>query len=101
MAITQLDELKALVGETIYTDEELTEILIATGSVNGAAAYVWRSKVTSSVGMVDISESGSSRKMSDVYNQNLSMAEYYAGLAENEGTVGGMRRGKVNYIERP
>lgn len=101
MALSTLDQLKALIGDTTYTDEELTEILVATDSVNAAAAYVWRTKTVSAVGLVDISESGSSRKMSDVYSQNMSMSEYYAGLAANEGTVGGMRRGRVNYIERP
>lgn len=103
MALTDIDELRSLVGDTSYTNEQLAEILVAKGSLNGAAAFIWQGKVTESVGLVDISESGSSRKMSGVHSQNLAMAEYYRGLAENtdDSAVNGRRRGRVGYIERP
>lgn len=104
MALTPVQELRSMVGDTNYSDQELAELIVAKdGSLNGAAAFIWQGKVTESVGLVDISESGSSRKMSNVHTQNLAMAEYYRGLADNDSdtAVNGRRRGRVGYIERP
>ena len=103
MALTPVQELRGMVGETSLSDEELSEILVAKGTLNAAAAYIWAQKVTNTVGLVDISESGSSRKMSNVHTQTMAMAEYYRTLAEGEDGLlpSGRRRGNVNYIERP
>lgn len=103
MALTAVQELRGMVGETSLSDVELQEIIVAKGTLNASAAYIWGLKSTESVGLVDISESGSTRKMSSVHQQTLAMAEYYRGLAD-EGDVetpNGRRRGRVNYIERP
>lgn len=98
-------QLRLMIGTTTFTDEELWTIYQSSGlSLNNTAAKIWEQKATNTVSLVDISESGSSRKMSDVHKQTVAMAEYYRKLANNEsgdGVSGGRRRGRVNYIERP
>lgn len=103
MALTEVQELRSMIGETELTDEQLAEIIAAKGTLNASAAYLWQARATESVGLVDISESGSTRKMSAIHEQNLAMAKMYKGLADDEtpSATGGRRRGRVNYIERP
>lgn len=66
-----------------WTDIILGEILDSTRNADGTANYnaagstAWRRKATSFSKMVDVSESGSSRKLSDLFKNALEMAKYY------------------------
>jgi hypothetical protein len=64
-----------------YTNAMLAALLIAEGSVNRAAASVWRSKAASASSLVDMTESGSSRRLSQLQDNALKMAA----LFEDEG----------------
>jgi hypothetical protein len=64
-----------------YTEIELGA-LIDSLTLNGAAAQLWRETASATTQLVDVSESGSSRKMSDVHRNALSMAGYYQGLVD-------------------
>lgn len=57
-----------------YSDEELSNRLDA-GTEYVVAFDIWTEKAASAAGLVDISEGGSSRKLGDVYEQALGMAE--------------------------
>lgn len=61
-----------------YTDDALSALIAAEGSLDGAAAVVWREKAAKAATLVDTSESGSSRKMQQVHTNALKMAEFYA-----------------------
>ena len=73
MATTQeIAELRLAIKEPNnvepYTDEFLGGLIDAYG-VNASAGKVWRSKAASVSNLVDISEGGSTRKLSQVFDQ--------------------------------
>lgn len=61
-------------NDTDYTDSFLSALIDQTGSVAAAAAAVWRYKAAATATMVDTTESGSSRKLSDLHKNALEMA---------------------------
>jgi hypothetical protein len=70
-----------------YTDEYLSALIDEQGSVELAAVTIWRIKAAQTAGFVDVTESGSSRKLSQLTDQALKMA---GALSTNEdgGVVG-------------
>jgi hypothetical protein len=84
------DELAALrratdttTADAVYTDGLVTPLIDSLG-VNGAAAVIWREKAAKYAAMVNTTEAGSSRSMSDLYAHAIEMAEMYARLSDNE-----------------
>jgi len=87
LSVTITDEdvarLRTLVGETTLTDQQLAEILALTLTPAGeldfnlAAADVWSQKAAAAAELVDVSESGSSRKLSDVAKNALAMEKAF------------------------
>lgn len=67
-----------------WTDEKLGLVIDGASSINDAARSVWVSKASTYVTLVDVSESGSSRKLSDLHKNALAMAKYYSDL-DGEG----------------
>jgi hypothetical protein len=63
----------------LYLDEAIT--------VNSAAAQVWSVKAADFAGLVDVSESGSSRKLGDLYKNAKEMAGYFRGLDNSDVAV--------------
>jgi hypothetical protein len=97
------DELAALrrvtaldAGDTTYTDELLSAMIDAQGSISAAAAQVWRERAASTAGMVDTTESGSSRKLSDLHKGALDMA----GALDGVDVIARGRRSFTTPIER-
>lgn len=86
--MTEVDELRLATNiistDAPYTDEYMLAVIDAAGSVNGAAARIWRQKAAQYAEAVDMSESGSSRKMSQLSAQALTMASHYDELAAGE-----------------
>lgn len=75
-----------------YTDDLLNELIDNTGSVDAAAAQVWRELAAEYATMVDITESGSARKLSDLQTHAHAMVELFEKRAvvtmeESSGTV--------------
>ena len=79
-------KLRLLIGEPDdsngWTDEKLADIIDASSSLNDAASKVWVSKAGTYSSLVDVSESGSSRKLSDMHRNALTMAEYFKDAEE-------------------
>lgn len=77
--------LRRLIGEPDdtepWTDAVLADIIDASPDLNTAALEVWESKAAESASFVDTTESGSSRRMSQVNDQALKMVAYFRGLA--------------------
>lgn len=82
MATTEIEQLRALTdGGQGKTDAELQAILDAEGSISAAARYVWRMLAATYSSMVDVSESGSTRKLGDLYKNALTMADSFTEAA--------------------
>lgn len=66
--------------DSTWTDEALSAIIDAEETLNGAAAKVWSVKAGRMASLVDVTESGSSRKLSDLRKGAQELAAYYSGL---------------------
>lgn len=82
-----------------WTDETLGLIIDASSSLDDAAAKVWEGKAASVAHLVDISEGGSSRKMGDLHEQYLKMADLFTEKA-NPGGATGVRQSMTREIAR-
>jgi hypothetical protein len=88
----QIAALRGLLNDpegTEFSDDELSDIIDEATTVNGAASVVWTRKAASYSSLVDVSESGSSRKMGDLYKNALAMAKYFGELDNQEDEVDG------------
>lgn len=100
----QIDALRRLIDDpdkTEFSDVDLGLILDGlSGDVNKAASESWSIKASRYSRLVDITESGSSRKLGDLYKNALAMKAIYDGKAE-EGisTRGRTRIGRI--VRRP
>jgi hypothetical protein len=74
----------APVGE--FTDAELG-LLFDTQGINGAAAEMWAAEAKATSALVDITESGSSRKNSQAHTTAKEMLELYSNLVAAEQEV--------------
>lgn len=80
--------LRGLIGEPNddngWTDEKLGDLIDASTTVNAAAVSVWSTKAAGFAELVDVSESGSSRKLGDLYKNAVAMAGYFKGLDDED-----------------
>lgn len=100
------DELDALhraadipASDTTYPDDLLADIIDSTGSVTAAAAQIWREKAAAYAKMVTMAESGSSRTLSDLHKNALTMAEAMG--AAGASTTPSGKRSFTTQIVRP
>ena len=75
-------QLRLLIGDTAeptqYDDAQIDEWLTATdGDPRAAASAFWYNKATEYSEMVDISEAGSSRKMSGLFTNAMALAKQF------------------------
>lgn len=79
--VEQIVELRELINEPDdsngWTDTKLGAIIDGEDSVKAAASAVWYRKASQYATMVDVSESGSSRKLSDLHKNALTMGAFY------------------------
>ena len=71
-------------GEMGWTEEKIGEMLDAGKSPNQIARDFWISRSASTATLVDMSESGSSRKLSDINRNALAMAAMFGKAADDE-----------------
>lgn len=93
-------ELRRLIDEpdqTTYTDDQLGARLDAVGGDTMAlASTMWREKAARFAGLIDVKEGTSDRKMSQLYQQALRMADSFL----PGGTVVVRRPARTRPIER-
>ena len=63
-----------------YDDESLGARLDVATSVEALASQIWREKAARYAGMVNVSESGSSRNLGDLQAQALKMADMFTSV---------------------
>lgn len=108
MAATDEDViyLKTLIGETTLSDEQLKIIMDANLNENGSvnfnrsAASVWGSKAAEAASLVNVSESGSSRSLSDLHKNALAMQKSFE-AKDVAAVVEVTRRSRTRAIVRP
>ena len=64
-------------------DDITLGVMIDNQTINGVVAQLWRETAAATTELVDVSESGSSRKLSSVHTNALAMARYYQGLVDS------------------
>lgn len=81
----------------------LDQYLNADGSVDldWAASHVWTEKASSTVGLVDMTENGSTRKLSDIHKNMLSMAEMFRARSPRASAEDASSRPRTRPIVRP
>jgi hypothetical protein len=82
--IAELRLFTAEYDESSYTDEALGLILDASSSTKVAASTVWTQKAAKYAALVNVSESGSSRNLSDLHQNALRMAATLGAGAEED-----------------
>jgi hypothetical protein len=65
----------------LYTDDSLTDLILASPSLEAAASQIWEEKAAWYLTYTDTTESGSTRKQGDLYTRAIQMANYYRGRA--------------------
>ena len=78
----QLATLRRMIGDEtapyMYSDTDLAAYLDTyLGDFTRTAAFIWREKAAVYAKSVDITEAGSTRKMSDLFDNALKMAQWY------------------------
>lgn len=81
--IEDLKQLKRIAPAGDYDTDELMTLIDEKG-INGAAAELWQVQVSATASLVDVTESGSSRKMSQVHDRAKEQYAYYLNLATEE-----------------
>jgi hypothetical protein len=80
---TDITRLQRIAPQGDFTDAELSALIDAKG-INGAAADLWGAQTSATASLVDVTESGSSRKNSQAHDKAKEMLEYYAGIYAGE-----------------
>lgn len=93
---SQIDTFRLLIGnppnEDPYTDTQLGARLDAATSPEALAASIWREKAAEYSGLVDVSESGSSRSLSQLSKNALIMAASFdAQVPDDSASQRGVR----------
>lgn len=66
------------------TDDQIGEVIDARGGMTQALSFFWEGNAAELAGLVDVEESGSSRKMSQAAKQAKEMADYWTGKSNAE-----------------
>ena len=91
MATTeQIDQLRRMIDDRntpyTYSDDELNDRLLGY-SLETVASVIWGEKAAGYADMVNMTEAGSSRSLSDLHKNALAMSSHYARLSSEEDEV--------------
>lgn len=79
MAAADITQIRINTGATTdeYSDVQIQELLNDGKTVNEVSRDIWTSRAAQYSSMVNVSESGSSRSMGDLYKNALAMADRF------------------------
>ncbi len=83
--VQRLRSLTGYVEADPYDDQQLSDLIDALG-INRVAAMIWQQKAAQYASLVDTSESGSSRSMSQLHKNALTMAANFTKAAQDDET---------------
>ena len=81
----QIEELRRLTGESDtenYSDAQFSTFITNAGSVTAAAAAVWAEKMAMYADLVNMSEGGSSRSNSDLFEHAKQMRDHFQSIID-------------------
>jgi hypothetical protein len=84
--VTHLRRVTGYADTDPYDDSGLSAMIDADG-VHRVAERLWAEKAAATASLVDVSESGSSRSLGDVYKNALAMSQHFKGLADAEDSA--------------
>lgn len=95
--VAEVRRLTSEVGSDTYTDQQIKDKIDEAGNnLDVVAADIWREKSRDYLELTDISEAGSSRKNSVLYERAVEQAEHFearaAGESASAATSSGTRR---------
>lgn len=67
-----------------WTDAKLGALLDTPMTINASASHVWSVKAAELATLVDVAESGSSRKLGDLYKNAKEMAAHFKALDDED-----------------
>lgn len=101
MATPDIERLRALTdGAVGFTDSQLQTAINTEGGVKQAGIHIWRTKAATYSNLVDVSESGSSRSLSKLQTQALTMAETLARDLASEAEIIGSAKTTRRIVRR-
>ena len=86
--------------ELPYSDAKLSERLDLATSREALAAEIWREKAANFAHLVSVSESGSSRQLSDLHKNALAMAETFGKADQTAPGSAGVRGTVMSRLTR-
>src|SRR5438309_6693440 len=69
---------------SLFSDDQLDLLIERTAMLTRAAEIAWKAKAAYLQTLIDIDESGSSRKLSQMFKQAVQMAEQFKVAADEE-----------------
>lgn len=84
-----------------YTDAALGARIDAANSMQGLASTIWLEKAATYSTLVDVAESGSSRKLSDLHKNALAMAAWWNKQDDTEPGGPAVRGTRMSRLTRP
>jgi hypothetical protein len=110
VAVTDEERLRALIGEsipegkdasaTLFSDEDITDLLNRWGSPEAALGEAWQQKAAVLVNLVTVTEGSSTRRLSDMHKAAMAMAKMYGGDESGGIPLGGVGTTRVHRIVR-
>jgi Cdc6-like AAA superfamily ATPase len=88
-------------NEDPYTDEVLSDRIDAATSSEALAAQIWREKAAEYAQLVSVSESGSSRQLSDLHKNALEMAKAFGAADVTAPGASAVRGIRMHRLTRP
>lgn len=83
--VAEVRRLTSEVGSDTYTDQEIKDRIDEAGEdLNVVSGGIWREKSREYLELTDISEAGSSRKNSVLYDRAIQQAAYFEAQAAGE-----------------
>ena len=81
-----------------YVDDAVQQLIDHYGEI-GAIVSIWRDKTARYSALADVTDSGTSRRMSQLYDQAMKQLSYWEGVLKKfgsgAGTAGGTRVAKI------
>lgn len=89
-----------------WTDQKISDYIDSfaidgVADVDWAAHEYWTQKASATASLVDVSENGSSRKMSDAHKNAVTMASYFRTRSPRSASLPTVLRPRTRAIVRP
>lgn len=79
-----IEEVRDMIGPDGWDDAKIEDMLDNGDSPTTVARKYWESAMASRTNLADVSESGSSRKLQQIFQNNAAMAAYFRGAEAAE-----------------